>query len=178
MLVNIIIILALVVGVFVAFVVTRSSEFRVTRSATMKASPERIFPQVNDFHHWNAWSPWAKIDPETKYAFSGAKEGVSASMAWDSKNANVGAGSMTIVESVPSEKIILRLDFLKPMKATNMAEFTFKRDGDQTVVTWDMLGKKGFIAKAMMLFLNCGEMVGAEFDKGLASMKEIVEAAP
>ena len=38
------------------------------------------------------------------------------------------------------------LEFLKPFRATSAAEFTFKPDGNQTIVTWSMAGKNNFMA--------------------------------
>ena len=85
---------------------------------------------------------------------------------------------MTITESRPNSLVQLRLDFQKPMKATNIAEFTFKPQGKQTLVTWSMSGHNNFIGKAMGLIINCDKMIGGQFEKGLASMKSIVETAP
>jgi len=81
---------------------------------------------------------------------------------------------MTVTESRPDELVRFRLDFLRPFKATNTAEFTFKSQGGQTVVTWSMSGKCNFISKAMGLFLNCDKMVGSQFEKGLAQLNAAV----
>ena len=69
-----------------------------------------------------------------------------------------------------------RLEFARPMKATNIAEFTFRPDGDQTVVTWTMSGKHNFVGKAFGLVMNCDKMLGGQFEKGLAQMKSLAEA--
>jgi len=45
------------------------------------------------------------------------------------------------------------------------------------VVTWSMTGKNNFMAKAIHLFMNMDKMVGDQFEKGLAQMKSVVEAA-
>jgi uncharacterized protein YndB with AHSA1/START domain len=141
----------------------------------MSAPPEAVFAHVNDYHKWDAWSPWAKLDPNAKATFEGPTSGTGATMTW-SGNDKVGEGRQTIVESRPDEVIRIKLDFLKPFKATSTAEFTFKPEGDQTVVTWSMYGKNDFMGKAVSLFMDCDKMVGSEFEKGLASMKAIVEA--
>ena len=93
-----------------------------------------VFENINDLHKWEAWSPWAKMDPNAKNMFSGPPEGKGASMAWAGNN-KVGEGRMTIADSRPNEAIRMNLEFLKPFKANNVAEFTFKPEGDQTVVT-------------------------------------------
>ena len=142
----------------------------------MSASPAAVFAQVNDFHNWEAWSPWAKLDPACKNSFDGAHAGKGAGFAW-AGNEKVGEGRMTITESRPSDLILIRLEFLKPFKATNTADFTFKAEGNQTIVTWSMSGKNNFFFKAFGLFVDCDKMVGKDFEKGLASMKSLVEAS-
>ncbi|HXV78384.1 MAG TPA: SRPBCC family protein [Candidatus Binatia bacterium] len=177
MLRKILIALAVIVVVFVIIVALQPSEFRIQRSATISARPPAVFAQVNDFHKWEAWSPWAKLDPAAKTTFEGPPAGTGAIFRWAGNN-DVGEGSMTITESRPSDLIRIKLEFLKPFAATSTAEFTFKPEGNQTAVTWSMEGENNFIAKAFCLFMNMDKMVGGQFEKGLASMKSVVEAAP
>ena len=152
----------------------QSNDFIVTRTATFAAPPDQIFPHVNDLHLWKAWSPWAKLDPNAKSTFSGAESGVGAAMAWDG-NGKVGTGKMTITASQPAEFIHLRLEFQKPMLATNTAEFTFRPAGNQTVVTWTMQGQCNLTGKIFGLFMNCEKMCGGQFEQGLASLKSLTE---
>ncbi|MGI0029371.1 MAG: SRPBCC family protein [Nitrososphaera sp.] len=177
MLKKILIALAAIVVVFVAVVAMQPSEFRVARTATISAPAPVVFAQVNDFHKWEAWSPWAKLDPAAKATFEGPSAGPGAIFRW-AGNDEVGEGSMTITESRPSDLIRIKLEFLKPFAATNTVEFTFKPEANQTAVTWSMAGKNNFIAKAVCLFMNMDKMVGGNFEKGLAQMKSAVEAAP
>ena len=161
----------------VVVVAMQPSEFRITRSRTISAPAADVFAQVNDLHHWEAWSPWAKIDPAMKQLYEGAPAGTGASYSWFGNN-KVGEGRMTITESQPSEVVTIRLEFKKPFTATNTAEFTFKPDDQKTVVTCTMTGKKNFMFKAFGLFMSMDKMLGSEFEKGLAQMKAVVEAAP
>jgi len=177
MLTKILIALAVIVVGFIVFVAMRPSEYRVARTTTISAPAPAVFAQVNDFHRWEAWSPWAKLDPAMKHAYEGAPAGVGAIYTWVGNN-EVGEGRMTVTESRPSELIRIDLEFLKPFQATSTAEFTFKPEGGQTVVTWSMAGKVNFIAKAVHLFVDMDKMIGGNFDKGLAQMKSVVEAAP
>lgn len=177
MLKKILMIFVLLIVGFAIVVAMRPSDFRVERSSTIAAPPAAVFAQVNDFHKWEAWSPWAKLDPNAKTSYEGSPAGQGAVFHW-AGNKDVGEGSMTILESKPNEMIRIRLDFVKPFKGTNTAEFTFKPEGDKTKVTWSMFGKNNFIAKAIGLFIDCDKMVGGMFEKGLASMKTIAETAP
>ena len=166
---------AVIVALFVVFVATRPAEFRVTRTGRMNAPVDVVFENVNSLRKWEAWSPWAKMDPNCKNAFSGPESGPGSSMAW-SGNKKVGEGRMTIMDTRPGEVIHIKLEFLKPFKATNTAEFTFKREGAQTQVVWSMFGKNNFMGKAFSLIFNCDKMVGGDFEKGLANLDSASQA--
>ena len=177
MLVPILITLAAVVVLFVIIVALRPSDFRVERSIVVAVPPAAAFAQVNDFHKWEAWNPWAKMDPAMKETYDGAPAGVGAGYSWIG-NKDVGTGRMTLTESRPFESIKIKLEFLKPFAATNTAEFTFKPDGNQTIVTWSMFGKSNYFCKLMGLFMSMDKMIGSQFEKGLADLKKASEAAP
>jgi len=165
---------AVMIGLFLIIVAMQPNQFRVTRSAEMNAAPGVVFAQVNNFHNWEDWSPWAKLDPDAKAVFEGPESGEGAKFSW-SGNDKVGAGTQTIVESKPDERIQIRLDFQRPMKATDDVEFAFKPQDEKTLVTWTMSGNKNFMSKAICLFMNMDQMVGGDFEKGLAKLKKIVE---
>ena len=177
MILKILIAIAVLVVVLVVVIATRPSEFRVERTATVSAPAAVVFAQVNDFHQWDAWSPYAKRDPGMKKTFEGAPSGVGAVYTW-SGNHEVGEGRTTIVESRPSELIRVRLEFVRPFAATSTATFTFRPESERTAVTWTLDGRNGFPAKAMGLVMNMDKMIGDDFEKGLAQMKAIAEAAP
>ena len=173
----VLILLAVIVIAFVVVVAMQPSEFRVARSATMRTPAPAVFARVNDFHKWEAWNPWGKIDPAMKQTYEGAPAGVGAVYSWAGNN-QVGEGRMTMIESRPSDLIRIKMEFYRPLAATNTAEFAFKPAGDETVVTWSMTGNNNFMAKAIHLFMNMDKMIGGQFDKGLASMKTLVESTP
>ena len=167
---------ALVVVVLALIVAMQPSEFRIERSAVIAAPAPAVFAQVDDFHNWKAWSPWAKLDPAAKNSFEGAPSGKGAAFSWAGNN-KVGEGRMTITESRPNELIRIKLEFLKPFDATNTAEFTFRPEGERTAVTWSMYGHNNFISRAVFLFVNMDKALDGEFEKGLASMKSAAEAS-
>jgi uncharacterized protein YndB with AHSA1/START domain len=178
MLKTVLLVLAALVGLLAVgaiVVATRPSEFRVQRSATISAPAPVVFEQVNDFHNWEGWSPWAKLDPAAKNTFEGAPAGEGAVFTW-SGNDKVGAGRMTVTDSRPNELVRIKLEFIKPFEATCTTEFTFKPDGDHTAVTWTMTGRNNFIGKAVCLFNDMDANVGGDFEKGLANMKAAAEA--
>lgn len=167
--------LVAIVAVFCAYVAMQPSTTRIERSAIFVAPPSAAFAEVSDFRNWQAWSPWAKLDPNAKATFEGPASGEGAVFRWEG-NDEVGKGSMTITDSRPDEHIGMRVDFEKPWAATSKTEFTFKPDGPRTIVTWAMTGEApSFFAKAICLLMNSDRMVGEQFEKGLAAMKTIVE---
>lgn len=168
--------LAAILIAFAAFVSTRPADFKISRSTVVAAPPAKVFAQVNDFHLWTNWSPWEKMDSSMKKTFEGAALGQGSVYSWMGNN-KVGEGRMTLTQSKPPELIQIQLDFLKPLKATNQCEFTFKPEGSGTQVTWTMTGSHGFIPKAFCFFIDMDKMVGGDFEKGLASLKAVVEAA-
>jgi hypothetical protein len=170
----VLIIITALAGLMV-FISRQPADFKISRTLTMAASEEEIFGHINDLRRFNLWSPWAKMDPHVKQSFDGAEEGKGAIMRWEG-NSKVGQGSMEIVQSRPFSFIQCRMEFLKPMKATNIAEFVLKPSpGGETSVIWTMSGTNNFISKAMNLVLSIDRMVGTEFEKGLANLKALVE---
>jgi Polyketide cyclase / dehydrase and lipid transport len=169
------------VAVFIALLLvviqTRPSTFHIERSTTMAAPPESAFAQVNDFHAWQAWSPWEKLDPQMKKTFDGPPAGVGAKYAW-SGNDDVGEGRMTIVKSERPSTVGIKLEFLKPFESTSVTTFTFAPATQGSKVTWAMDGENNFVAKAMCLVMDMDKMIGPDFEKGLAAMKTAAEAAP
>jgi len=152
------------------------AELKVTRSLDINAPTDKIFEQVNDFHKWDAWSPWAKMDPNMKTTFSGPDSGVGASYAWTG-NDEVGEGKMTIKNTHPPKYLAIDLEFIKPFEAKNLTQFDFKAMGEKTNVTWTMVGKKDFVMKAFCLVMDMDKMIGTDFEKGLAQLKSITEAS-
>src|SRR5437016_4792526 len=151
MLIKILVARAVIVLGFVGVVAMRPSEYRVARTATIAAPAPAVFAQVNDFHKWDAWNPWAKLDPAMKQAYAGAPAGIGAIYTW-AGNSEGGEGRMTPTESRPSDLVRIRLEFLKPFATTSTAEFSFKPEGDHTAVTWSMTGEVNFMAKVVHLF--------------------------
>jgi Polyketide cyclase / dehydrase and lipid transport len=162
------------VAVVLVMAALKPNRFRVARSVSIKAPPEKIFPHINNFHAWEAWSPWEKIDPTCKRSYSGIESGVGAIYGW-SGNKDIGEGRMEIVESTQYSKIVLKLDFIKPFEAHNMVEFLLQPQGDSTAVTQAMYGASPFISKLMGMCFNMDKMVGGKYEEGLASLKAIAE---
>ncbi|RJG10610.1 polyketide cyclase [Pseudomonas cavernicola] len=166
--------LVCLIGAILAFAATKPDTFRVQRMASIKAQPETIFAQIIDLRGWSAWSPYEKKDPDMKRTFSGAATGKGAIYEWVG-NTEVGSGRMEITEASAPSKITIKLDFIKPFKAHNTAEFTLVAKGDSTEVTWAMQGPTPYLAKIIHVFFNMDRMVGKDFEAGLANLKALAE---
>jgi len=164
----------LLVAAVLAFAATRPDSFSVRRAASIQASPEKIFPLINDFSRWSAWSPYEKKDPAMKRSFSGPAAGKGAVYAWEG-NGEVGQGRMEIADAVAPSRVTLKLDFVKPFEAHNKVDFTLEPKGGATEVTWAMDGPMPFISKVVTLFVDMDRMVGGDFEAGLANLKAIAE---
>jgi hypothetical protein len=177
MLKRILLIVVVVVGLFAAFVATRPSTWRITRSATVPSPAEAVYPKVADFHAWDAWSPWAKLDPAMKTDFTGTPGTVGSSYHWVG-NDKVGEGRMTITELIPGRKVGIKLEFIKPWAQTSLTEFSFVPEGAGTQVTWAMSGENDFVGKLFAVFMDMDKMVGPDFEKGLGALKAQAAQAP
>jgi hypothetical protein len=166
--------LVLLVVAFATVVWFQPDDYRLTRQTVIAAPAAAVFAQVNDLKKWDDWSPWAKLDPNAKVTFSGPQSGPGASFAWDG-NDKVGAGTMSITESKPNQRIATRTDFTRPFSGTSNADFVFSESAGQTNVIWSMSGRQNFIGKAMCLFMPMEKMLGPDFERGLAQLKRVVE---
>jgi hypothetical protein len=167
--------IVVVLALFLGYAATRPSTYRVERARTMAAAPEVVFAKLNDFHAWPDWSPWEGLDPNMKRTLDGADRGVGASYYWIG-NDKVGEGRMTITESVPSSRVGIKLEFMKPMAATNQTAFELAPEGAGTRVTWTMDGKNDFMGKVFTVFMDMDKMIGKDFEKGLGQLTTLVES--
>jgi uncharacterized protein YndB with AHSA1/START domain len=170
-------VIVIAVAVILSIAAGKPDSFRVERSTSIKAPPERIFAILNDLHSWKQWSPYEEKDPNMKRTFSGAEKGKGATYAWDG-NDQVGAGSMEIAEATEPSKLSINLHFIKPFQGDNVAEFIIVPEGEATKVTWAMQGQSPYMCKVMQIFINMDDCCGKDFEKGLAKLKTTTEAAP
>ena len=168
------IVVVVLIGAVLGLAAAQPDTFRVERSATIKAPPEKVYLLINDFRLWPQWSPWERMDPAMQRSLGGASQGVGATYAWEG-NKKVGKGRMEIVDAVPPSKVTIKLDFLAPFEAHNTAEFALTSQGDATTVTWAMTGPNVFFGKVMGVFASMDSMVGKDFESGLANLKAVAE---
>lgn len=152
----------------------KPDQFRVQRSIAIKASPEKVFPLINDFKAWTAWSPYEAKDPAMKRTYGATTGGKGATYAWEGDK-NVGAGNILITEAAAPTMVTLNLNMVKPFEVHNIVDFTLTPAGDSTTVTWAMRGDTPYFAKVIHVFFNMDRMVGGDFAAGLAKLKGVAE---
>jgi hypothetical protein len=170
----ILLLIILAVVAALAYGSTTPDSFRVQRMTSIEAAPDTIFPLLDDFRRWTEWSPWENKDPAMKRTYVGAPAGQGAAYAWRG-NRNVGAGRMEIIETSPPLRLLIDLHFLKPFQARHKAEFQLEPAGAATRVTWVMHGRAHPMMKTMGLFMNMDQMIGRDFETGLANLKRVSE---
>ena len=173
---RIFLVLGAVVGIFVAFVATRPSEYKVERSLLMGVQASEIYRRVVTFRKWTSWSPWANLDPSMTVEYSGPKGAVGSVYYWKG-NDKVGEGRMTMTGAVKDQLVEIKLEFIMPWEQTSKTSFTFQPEGPGTKVTWSMTGERDLVGKLFGLFMDMDKMVGPDFEKGLQALKTQAEKA-
>lgn len=166
--------IVVVIAGILLYAATRPDTFRVERTVTIKAPPDKVYALVNDLHAWQQWSPWEKLDPAMHSTFSGPAAGKGAAYAWKG-NSNVGEGRMEIIDTTPPSQVLIKLDFIEPIKSENTTDLTMKPTADGTTVVWSMYGPMPYLSKLVGLFASMDRMIGKDFEKGLATLKASAE---
>lgn len=168
------IIIAVVAILILLVASTKPKTFRVERCQVVGRPPEDIVKFVQNFHEWPKWSPWEKHDPAMKRSYSGSSDGEGAIYEWDG-NSKAGAGRMEITQVVWPEKVVFRLDFIRPFRCSNTVEIRFEKRGGTTNVVWAMFGPNSFLSKVMSVFMSMDKLIGKDFEVGLRNIKSLSE---
>jgi uncharacterized protein YndB with AHSA1/START domain len=168
------VVLAIAIAIVLILAATKPDTLMVQRAIGVRAPAEKIFPLINDFHRWKAWSPYENKDPAMKRSYRGAAGGKGAVYGWEG-NKNVGSGRMEILDTSAPSKIVIKLDFFTPFEGHNTAEFTLLPQRDGTNVTWLMHGPASFMSRVMQVFINLDHMIGKDFEIGLVNLKNLSE---
>lgn len=171
---SILIAVAALIAAVLIYAATRPDSFRVQRTVSIGAPPEKIFPLINDLRSMQDWSAWEKVDPGMKRTHSGAAQGIGAIYAWEG-NREIGQGRMEITESSPPTHVVIRMDFIKPFPARNTLEFTLQATDGSTLVTQAIYGPSPYLSKLMGLVFDMDKMIGEKFEASLAALKSAAE---
>lgn len=170
---NVLIFLAILAAGFVAVAYVLPRKVPVERSILIDAPPEAVFPFVNSLQRGAEWSPWLGIDPDVRLGYAGPPEGVGNRLVWASDHPDVGNGSQEITRSIPNERVESSLDFGDMGRAT--AWLALAPEGAGTRVTWGLVADMGRNPVGRWMGLMMDEWVGADYERGLASLKTLIE---
>jgi len=141
--------------------------FKVVKSITIQAAPEKVYSIISDYQHWPAWSPWLITEPGVKMEVkAGGKE-----YNWQGKR--TGSGEMKIVKENAPKGLDMIIHFLKPWKSTAPVWFELKQQGQATEVTWGMTGSLPFFMFFMTKMMTA--YIGTDYGRGLQMLKDYVE---
>jgi hypothetical protein len=166
-------IIVLAVGAFLFWVSRKPDDFTVSRQININATPSDIFPWFNNLKNMNQWNPWAGQDSKSVISYEGPEEGPGAIYTW--AGGKQGAGKFTILDVRHPNELNCRLEMVKPFAADNKIKYSIREGNGTTVVVWSMSGKNTFLPKLMQTFFSMDTMVGKEFERGLDSLKRLVE---
>ncbi len=158
----------------IVYAALKSPDYKVMREITINAPAQKIFPYLNNSKMAEKWGPWLETDPGAKMVYSGPDAGVGSRTSWDSKG-QLGTGSATITESVPNERVLIRLEYTKPMEMIQDSVYAIRPIGNQSIVSWSVTGKNSFMGRFMCMFFDMDKMVGSMFEKGLKNLKGLME---
>jgi hypothetical protein len=168
--------IAIGIAAVLGLAMTKPDDLFVERQASIAAPPAIVYGYINDLHRFTEWSPWQKRDPEMTMSFDGPAVGMGSSYSWKG-NRNVGSGRLTITDTVPDSEVTMLLEFSEPFVATNHVQFTLTPMPDGTQVSWAMTGTNDFMSKVLAVFIDMDQMVGRDFETGLASLGKLAEGA-
>jgi len=166
------ILIVVVIAVILILASLKPKTFRVLRSAIIPVTPDRVFPYINDLHHWKSWSAWSKKDQNMQTTYSGPPGGKGAIYEW-SGNKNVGSGKMEIIESIVPVLVVIKLDFITPFEGHNKTSLALQAIPEGTKVVWVMDGPMAFIPRVFSLFVDMDKMIGKDFEEGLEGLKAV-----
>lgn len=148
----------------------------VERSIVTSASPERVFLLVNGFARFNEWSPWADLDPNAVYEFSGPVTGIGARMQWSSQDSSVGSGAQEIIGVEPGRSVTSRLDFGAQGQSVSHIEMVPEGTGSRVTWSFDTSFEDDYFGRYIGLLFET--FIGKDYEKGLAKLKALAEASP
>lgn len=161
-----------ILGIVAVAALTQPSSFKVERERVLAAPADAVFQNLVDFHRWQSWSPWEKLDPNMKKTHGGPQQGVGATYAWKG-NSDAGEGKMTITEAKPNTELTIRLEFIDPFPATNTTHFALSPEESGTRVRWTMTGDNDLMGKIFGMFFDMDSMVGKDFERGLKALGQV-----
>lgn len=152
-------------------------DFSVERSIEIEAPSDNVYEYVRFLKNQEEFGPWQKLDPKMQHSLEGEDGEVGAISSWNSKNEDVGVGEQEIIKLDDGKRVDFELRFKEPFESTALAYFSTEAKSEgKTLVTWSISGESSWPWNIMYLFMDMDQELGPDLDKGLKSLKKILEA--
>jgi hypothetical protein len=176
MIITIIVAVGIVVSGLLIYAFFKSPEMNVAQELLINATPDAIFPYINDLKKSFTWLTWLDDDPDAGINYSGSSEGVGAVASWKSTG-HMGVGTAEVVKSIPNRSVQMKLIYIKPMAMSQLAEISLTSSNRGTLAHLSMKWNNPYILRLMCIFVSMDKLMSASFVKGLLNLKQLVENA-
>jgi predicted transcriptional regulator YdeE len=163
------ILLLLVVSVL-AYLLSFSKHYTVTRSIVIAKSTSEVFEYIVDFNNWYKWSPWLLHEPDAQTRTVDGTE-VGGVHRWEGDL--IGAGQMTHRRIIQNERIDIELALYSPRNSK--ADITWQLSDvtngvvPATELTWTLVAQMPLPFRPFQNFI--AKMIGYDFALGLALLR-------
>lgn len=166
--------LAALVILYLVLCLAGPAQMKITRSVDIQAPPTAIYGYLYDLREWSRWSPWYAGDTTMESTYSDNHYGVGASHTWTSKKS--GSGQVEIVSADIPLALASKWTISGSGGAMNGLFTLEEKKGCNTKVSWSVEGEDrvSFFSRGALLFKS--RSAGADYKKGLNSLKELSEA--
>jgi len=165
-------ILGALVAAALIYLASLDGNYRAKRSLLIDAPLGDSFAAVVDFKSWPHWSPWLMHEPDAELVYSDDYQAEDGYYTWDGQV--VGAGRLTHVSIKTGSRISQEIEFFRPFKSVNQVNWEFETRGDQTLISWEMVGSMPFLFRFMARKME--PMIGRDYELGLALLNGYLNA--
>ena len=129
------------------YLATLDGSYDVKRTRLIRAQPEVIFNDLNDYRNWKEWGPWYEMDSTIVETLSDKTSGEGAGYSWSSKD---GEGMMKTIRVDKPKRIDQEITFKTPFGDMKSEIYWILEKVDEgTNLTWGMKGEMGFLSRWM-----------------------------
>ncbi|WKK65475.1 SRPBCC family protein [Lutimonas zeaxanthinifaciens] len=169
---NIILLVLIVFVIASVYLATLDGSYDVSRTRRIKADPEVVFNDLNDYRNWKDWGPWYEQDSTILVQYADNTIGEGGAYTWTSDIE--GGGSIKTVEINKPDQIKQEIIFETPfgdMKSD--IYWNLKKVESDTELTWGMKGELPFFSRFMASGME--DQLGPMQERGLELFDENIQ---
>lgn len=163
--------LLIVIVIGAIYLATLDGKYDVKRSRLIKAEPELVFNELNDYKNWEDWGPWFEADSTIAVDYPENTIGEGASYSWKSKD---GDGMMRTLKVDKPNSLDQEVVFETPFGDMKTDVYwILEKVEEGTNLTWGMKGEIDFINRWMVNKME--KSIGQEEERGLELLDEHIQ---